>query len=137
MLEAILRQATEDSEFEFKTKSTAYPIQENIKKDQFTQERLFSLKSQNNYLMMIKSWTDVGLRLNAIFCFTYIILSSSIVSQLVSERTSHAKLFQIQNGLTRVHYWFVRYIWDIIKFLPVSWVIHKYAADREPQMIVF
>ena len=33
MLEAILRQVTDDSEFEFKTKSTAFPIQENIKQD--------------------------------------------------------------------------------------------------------
>ena len=80
MLEAILRQATDDSEFEFKTKSTAFPIQENIKQDQFSQSRLLSVKSQNNYLMMIKSWTNVGLRLNVIFCFAYLILSSSIVS---------------------------------------------------------
>ena len=42
---------------------------------------------------MVKAWTDVGLRLNMLFCLAYALLSGSIVSQLVKERTSLAKDF--------------------------------------------
>ena len=37
MLEAVLRLATEDPDFEFKTKSTPYPLQDVINKSSFSQ----------------------------------------------------------------------------------------------------
>ena len=37
MLEAVLRLATGDPDFEFKTVSTAYPIQDHIKGNEFSQ----------------------------------------------------------------------------------------------------
>ena len=49
------------------------------------------MKTKNNNIKMLQSWTDIGLRLNAVFAFCYIILAASIVSQLVKDRVSNAK----------------------------------------------
>ena len=95
MLEAILKLATDDPEFEFKVKSTPYPIQAEIDKRKFSQERQFKTQALSNYFVAIKLWEDVGISLNSIFAFAYIILSASIVSQLIQERKSRAKFTQI------------------------------------------
>lgn len=85
-----------------------------------------------NYLSMVKAWEDIGVRFTAIFAFSLALLSGSIVSQLVRERTTLAKDFQLQNGLSRVTYWLVRLSWDLLKFVPILLTLRLYISEDEP-----
>ena len=86
---------------------------------------------------MIKSWTNFGLRINAILAFAYILLAASIVSQLVRDRISHAKAMREQSGLPRTCYWLVRYVQDLIKFVPLTFIVKTFVENEEPKLLVF
>ena len=81
---------------------------------------------------MIKIWTDIGLRLTAVFTFAYISLSASIVAQVTRERIDLTKNKRILSGLHRFNYWIIRYAWDLIKFIPVTLAIQSYIKSDEP-----
>jgi hypothetical protein len=119
MLEAILKLATGDPDFEFQVMSTPYPLLDGLKKESFTHSTKFKTKTQPNFLSMIKSWTDIGLDLTAIFTFALVILAASIVAQVARERLDLTKNDRVLSGLHKLNYWLVRYAWDLIKFIPV------------------
>jgi len=94
MYESILKVATDDPNFEFKTRSTPYPITAEIRKREAT--------------------ADSG----AIIFFSaisYSIVITVTISYLVVERVSQLKHVQVITGMRLSSYWIANFIFDALK----------------------
>ena len=94
MYESILKVANDDPEFEFKTRSTPYPLTYEIEKRVAT--------------------SDAG---QVIFfaAIAYTIVITVTISYLVVERTSQLKHVQVITGMRLSAYWIVNFIFDSFK----------------------
>ena len=94
MYESILKVATDDPNFEFKTRSSPYPLTYEIKKRVAT--------------------ADSG----AIIFFSaisYSIVITVTISYLVVERVSQLKHVQVITGMRLSSYWIANFIFDALK----------------------
>jgi len=94
MYESILKTATGDPEFEFKTRSTPYPVNKELQRQSDT--------------------SDAG----SIIFFTaisYAIILTTTVSYLVVERVSMQKHVQVISGMRLTSYWAANFIFDALK----------------------
>ena len=98
MYDAILKTATGDPEFEFTTRSTPYPLTNEVKKRVRT--------------------GDAG---TVIFfsAISYSIVITVIISYLVVERVSQLKHVQVITGMRLSSYWIVNFIFDSFKLYVV------------------
>mmetsp|Transcript_5012 Transcript_5012/g.6117 ORF Transcript_5012/g.6117 Transcript_5012/m.6117 type:complete len:398 (-) Transcript_5012:700-1893(-) len=94
MYESILRVATDDPEFEFKTRSTPYPLTYEIKK-------------------RVKTG-DAG-QIIFFSAIAYSIVITITVSYLVVERMSQLKHVQVITGMRLSAYWIVNFLFDAFK----------------------
>ena len=94
MYESILKTATGDPEFEFRTRSTPYPV--------------------SNELRVRSKTGDAG---SIIFfsAIAYSIIITLIVSYLVIERVSQLKHVQVITGMRLSSYWLANFIFDALK----------------------
>ncbi len=94
MYDAILKTATDDPEFEFVTRSTAYPLTNEVKK-------------------RVKTG-DAG---TVIFfsAIAYSIVITITISYLVVERETQLKHVQVITGMRLSSYWIVNFIFDSLK----------------------
>ena len=94
MYESILKVATDDPEFEFKTRSTPYPVTYEIRRRTAT--------------------SDAG----AVIFFAaiaYSIVITVTVSYLVVERITQMKHVQVITGMRLTSYWLANFIFDALK----------------------
>ena len=112
MYESILKVANDDPEFEFKTRSTPYPLTYEIEKRVAT--------------------SDAG---QVIFfaAIAYTIVITVTISYLVVERTSQLKHVQVITGMRLSAYWIVNFIFDALKLYILVFVtlLMFYMFDQE------
>ena len=94
MYDSILKIATGDPEFEFKTKSITYPKNQLMKK--------FLATSDASTIIFFTS-------------ISYSIIITVIMSYLVVERITQLKHVQIITGMRLTSYWIANFIFDSIK----------------------
>ena len=94
MYESILKTATGDPEFEFKTRSTGYPV---------------------NYELKRRSATGDAGSIIFFSAIAYSIVITIMVSYLVVERVSQLKHVQVITGMRLTSYWIANFIFDALK----------------------
>ena len=98
MYDAILKTATDDPEFEFKVRSTPYPLTHEIEKRVRTR--------------------DAG-TLIFFSAISYSIVITITISYLVVERVAQLKHVQVITGMRLSSYWIVNFIFDSLKLYVV------------------
>lgn len=94
MYESILKVATKDPEFEFKTRTTPYPMT-------YEQERRIATSDAGSIIFFA--------------AIAYSIIITVTVSYLVVERSTQLKHVQIITGMRLSSYWIANFIFDAIK----------------------
>jgi ATP-binding cassette subfamily A (ABC1) protein 2 len=94
MYEAIIKQAGDDDEYEFKVKSSPFPV--------------------TNTLLQRKSGTDAG-TIMFISATCYSMLLTTIIGNIVNERVTRLKHIQIISGMKLSAYWLANFTVDIVK----------------------
>jgi hypothetical protein len=118
MYEAILKEATGDPDFTFKTRNSPFP--------------------PSHVVMERKAGTDSG-TLIFLTATTFSMLLTTIVGQLVSERTARLKHIQVISGMQLGAYWTANFAVDLIKLemnVAVA-LITFYAAGQRFETIWF
>jgi hypothetical protein len=95
MYESVLRAATDNPDFSFKTRTTPYPITEN------TRWRLVATDAATIVFM-----TSIA----------YSMIITSVVSYIVVERIEGLKHLQTISGMQLKAYWFANFFFDLCKF---------------------
>ena len=94
MYESILKTATDDKDFSFKVRSTAYPAMREAKFE--------SAKLEASMIVFI-------------LAIAYSQFLSIVVGYLVDERVSKLKFFQSTQGMQLAAYWIANFTFDMVK----------------------
>jgi ATP-binding cassette subfamily A (ABC1) protein 3 len=118
MYQSILKEATGNKNLIFKTISNPFPITKQLKEDSLVSNSLFCVFGISIAFSLIPTY---------------------LITFIMQEKESDFKQFQVVNGMSLFAYWFVNYIFDLVRvIIPVSIVIGlSYAFSVSVRFIYF
>ena len=112
MYEAILKTAVEDPEFEFKVRTTPYPLTTKQKKVFHRADAYFETCTYVTVREYVMCWAKLAEGPIFAISVCFAVLATFVLHHITVERTSKLKLLQMVSGLQLGSYWFGNWLFD-------------------------
>ena len=136
IIESVLKTAFDDPDFEFKVRLTSMPAPWNItdKGDYLASEDLLRTRGIITMSDYVGAWQLNSQQVIGCIIFAWFMLNSYFLIDAIRDRTSQRKNFMASHGTSILAYWLIRYIHDLLWYIPITLVAQKMLETFEPHM---